>query len=47
MSKIKDIALGVIVAPLLIPIMLISSYQDQKALKKELKERQNEQGQPS
>lgn len=47
MSKIKDIALGIIVAPLLIPIMLISSYQDRKALKKELKERQKEQDQPS
>jgi hypothetical protein len=26
--------LGIIVAPLLIPIMLIASYQDKKALKK-------------
>jgi hypothetical protein len=38
MPKLKDIALGIIVAPLLIPIMLIASYQDQKALKKELDE---------
>ena len=40
MPKLKDIALEVIVAPLLIPIMLIASYQDKKALKKELDERQ-------
>jgi hypothetical protein len=40
MPKLKDIALGIIVAPLLIPIMLIASYQDKKALKKELNERQ-------
>jgi hypothetical protein len=38
MPKLKDIALGIIVAPLLIPIMLIASYQDKKALKKELDE---------
>jgi hypothetical protein len=42
MPKLKDIALGIIVAPLLIPIMLIASYQDKKALKKELDERQKE-----
>ena len=36
MPKLKDIALGIIVAPLLIPIMLIASYQDKKALKKDL-----------
>ena len=42
MPKLKDIAQGVIVAPLLIPIMLIASYQDKKALKKELDERQKE-----
>ncbi|WOE33404.1 MULTISPECIES: hypothetical protein [unclassified Acinetobacter] len=35
MPKLKDIALGIIVAPLLIPIMLIASYLDKKALKKE------------
>ncbi|VVJ25420.1 Uncharacterised protein [Amycolatopsis camponoti] len=35
MPKLKDIALGIIVAPLLIPIMLIASYQDKKALKKD------------
>jgi hypothetical protein len=34
MPKLKDIALGVIVAPLLIPIMLIASYKDKKALRK-------------
>ena len=47
MPKLKDIALGIIVAPLLIPIMLIASYQDQKALKKELDERQKEQNKVS
>jgi hypothetical protein len=40
MPKLKDIALGIIVAPLMIPIMLIASYQDKKAPKKELDERQ-------
>ena len=39
MPKLKDIALGIIVAPLLIPIMLIASYQDKKELKKELHKR--------
>ncbi|HGW8356502.1 TPA: hypothetical protein ACSIX6_003899 [Acinetobacter baumannii] len=43
MPKLKDIALGIIVAPLLIPIMLIASYQD----KKELDERQKEKDQAS
>ncbi len=47
MPKLKDIALGIVVAPLLLPIMLIASYQDQKALKKELNERQKEQDQAS
>jgi len=47
MPKLKDIALGIIVAPLLIPIMLITSYQDKKALKKELDERQKEKDQAS
>ena len=47
MPKLKDIALGIIVAPLLIPIMLIASYQDKKALKKELDERQKEKDQAS
>ena len=42
MPKLKDIALGIIVAPLLIPIMLIAAYQDKKALKKKLNERQKE-----
>ena len=36
MPKLKDIALGIILAPLLIPIMLIASYQDKKALKKDM-----------
>ena len=40
MPKLKDIALGIVVAPVLIPIMLIASYQDKKAFKKELKEGQ-------
>lgn len=44
MPKLKDIALGILVAPLLIPIMMISSYQDQKAIKKE---RQKEQAKES
>lgn len=47
MPKLKDIALGIIVTPLLIPIMLIASYQDKKALKKELNERQKEKDQAS
>ncbi|WP_171499342.1 hypothetical protein [Acinetobacter soli] len=47
MPKLKDIALGIVVAPLLLPIMLIASYQDRKALKKELNERQKEQDQAS
>ena len=47
MPKLKDIALGIIVAPLLIPIMLIAAYQDKKALKKELNERQKEKDQAS
>ena len=47
MPKLKDIALGIIVAPLLIPIMLIASYKDKKALKKELNERQKEKDQAS
>ena len=47
MPKLKDIALGIIVAPLLIPIMLIASNHDKKALKKELNERQKEKDQES
>jgi hypothetical protein len=47
MPKLKDIALGIIVAPLLIPIMLIASYQDQKAIKKEQDKRQKEQNKTS
>ena len=47
MPKLKDIALGVIVAPLLIPIMLITSYQDKKALKKDQNKRQKEKDQAS
>lgn len=42
MPKFKDIALGIVVAPLLLPIMLIASYQDRKGLKRELRERQKE-----
>lgn len=34
MPKLKDIALGLLVAPVLIPIMMIASYQDHKAIKK-------------
>ncbi len=45
MPKLKDIALGIVVAPLLSPIMLIASYQDKKALEKELNERQKEKDQ--
>ena len=47
MPKLKDIALGIIVAPLLIPIMLIASYQDKKALKKEKKKKKKEKDQAS
>lgn len=47
MPTLKDIALGIIVAPLLIPIMMIASYQDKKALKKEQKERQKEEPEES
>lgn len=47
MPTLKDIALGIIVAPLLIPIMMIASYQDQKAFKKEQKERQKEEPEKS
>ncbi len=43
----KRLPQGIIVAPLLIPIMLIASYQDKKALKKELDERQKEKDQAS
>ena len=47
MPKLKDIALGIVVAPVLIPIMLIASYQDKTAFKKELDERQKEKDQAS
>ncbi|WP_171490139.1 hypothetical protein [Acinetobacter baumannii] len=47
MPKLKDIALGIIVAPLLIPIMLIASYHDKKELKKYLDECQKEKDQAS
>ncbi len=47
MPKLKDIALGIMVAPILIPIMLIASYQDKKALKKDLDKRQKERDQAS
>lgn len=32
--KIKDLALGIFFIPLLLPIMIISSYQDKKAVNK-------------
>lgn len=47
MSKLKDIVLGIVVAPVLIPIMLIASYQDKKALKKDLNKCQKEKDQAS
>ena len=47
MPKLKDIALGVIVAPLLIPIMIMASIIDQRAFKKEMDERQKEKDQAS
>lgn len=34
--NIKDLALGVLVLPFLLPIMIISSYQDKKAIRKKL-----------
>ena len=39
MPKLKDLALGILVAPIIIPIMLIASYQDKKAFKKELEQK--------
>lgn len=39
MPKLKDLAVGILVAPVLIPIMLIASYQDKKAFKKELEQK--------
>ena len=47
MSKLKNIVLGIVVAPVLIPIMLIASCQDKKALKKDLDKRQKERDQAS
>ena len=47
MPKLKNIALGIVVAPILIPIMLIASYQDKKELKKDLDKRQKEKDQAS
>ena len=47
MPKLKDIALGIVVAPILIPVMLIASYQDKKTLKKDLDKRQKEKDQAS
>ena len=47
MPKLKDIALGIIVATLLIPIMLIAAYQNKKALKKELEKKKKEKDQAS
>lgn len=34
--KIKDLALGIFFIPFLLPIMMISSYQDKKAVSKKL-----------
>jgi len=42
MPKLKDLALGILVAPVLIPIMLIASYQDKKALKNELAKKRSQ-----
>jgi hypothetical protein len=36
MPKLKDIAIGLLVAPVIIPIMMIASYQDHKAMNKRL-----------
>ena len=47
MPKLKDIDLGIVVAQILIPIMLIAPYQDKKKKKKELDERQKEKDQAS
>lgn len=42
MPKLKDLALGILVAPVIIPIMLIASYQDKKAFKKELEQKKSQ-----
>ncbi|MDV4244211.1 hypothetical protein [Acinetobacter baumannii] len=42
MPKLKDIILGIIVVPVLIPIMVIAAFQDRKALRKELDKHQKE-----
>ncbi len=42
MPKLKDLALGILVAPIIIPIMLIASYQDKKAIKKELEQKKSQ-----
>ena len=47
MPKLKDIALDIKIKKMLIPIMLIAAYQDKKALKKEMDERQKEKDQAS
>ncbi|MEJ5038601.1 hypothetical protein WH285_16845 [Acinetobacter johnsonii] len=36
--KIKNLIFGILAMPLLVPIMVIASIQDNKALKKELEE---------
>lgn len=36
--KFKNLVLGIFAIPLLLPIMVIASIQDRKALKKELEE---------
>ena len=47
MPKLKDRALGIVDAPVLIPIMLIAKKKKKKAFKKELEERQKEKDQAS
>jgi len=42
MLKLKDLALGILVVPVLIPVMLIASYQDQKAFKKQLEQKKSQ-----
>jgi len=42
MPKLKDLALDILVVPIIIPIMLIASYQDKKAFKKELEQKKSQ-----
>ncbi len=44
MPKLKDIAIGLLVAPVIIPIMMIASYQDHKAINKRLNEAKKKKG---